>query len=53
MTDDSQRRGDDPTRDEPAERAAVQRDTLPAFEPAPEQEPPLVAEHAWGAPTQM
>ena len=38
--------------DEPAERAAVTRDSLPPFDPAEPQEPPLVGEHAWGAPTQ-
>ena len=39
--------------DEPAERAALHRDELPPFDPAEPQEPPLVGEHAWGAPTQM
>jgi len=53
VTDGSHRHGEDPAVDEPAERAALHRDELPAFDPAPEQEPPLVAEHAWGAPTQM
>ena len=32
--------------DEQAERAAVHRDALPAFDPAEPQEPPLVAEQA-------
>ena len=31
----------------------MQRDSLPPFDPAEAQEPPLVGEHAWGAPTQM
>lgn len=35
------------------DRAALDRDRVPPFDPAPQQDEPLVGEHAWGAPTQM